>query len=181
MTNHPAPKSSRATDVHEEPFSLEALNASMAERRTRVDGWSTVRASAFIELLSQTGSVAQSAEYVGMSVNSAYRLRARPDCAAFADAWNTALATRHEALLDAAMQRTREGTERTRWFRGEVAGHERVFSDQLLMFMIDRTDPSRGIEGRAVRRGPKAKAIDARAVPATHNGAAEPSSPVRPE
>lgn len=171
MTNHPASAPSPATDLDEEPFSLDAINALMAERRTRVDGWSTVRVAAFIELLSQTGSVTQSAEYVGMSVNAAYRLRARPDCAAFADAWNTALATRHEALLDAAMQRTREGTERVRWFRGEVIGHDRMFSDQLLMFMIDRTDPSRGIEARPARRGPKAKAIDARAIPAARTDA----------
>ena len=51
--------------------------------------WTGEKASAFLKLLGRTGSVAASARAVGMSRQSAYRLRARaPRFAAF---WDSAL------------------------------------------------------------------------------------------
>ena len=51
--------------------------------------WTGEKASAFLKLLARNGSVASSARAVGMSRQSAYRLRARaPRFAAF---WNSAL------------------------------------------------------------------------------------------
>lgn len=51
--------------------------------RYRHDGWTPDRQLAFIETLSGCGCVDEAARGVGMSRNSAYALRRRPDAQAF--------------------------------------------------------------------------------------------------
>lgn len=60
--------------------------------RGRGDGWTPVRQGDFIGFLAQTGSVAEAARQVGMSRESAYRLRRREGAQGFATAWDAALA-----------------------------------------------------------------------------------------
>ena len=60
--------------------------------RARRDEWSEVRQCAFLAELYLTGSVASATRAVGMSRNSAYRLRSRPDADGFAHAWDSVLA-----------------------------------------------------------------------------------------
>lgn len=70
-------------------------------RAIRRDGWTGERQLAFLAILSRTGSVAKAAAAVGMSRESAYRLRARPAGALFALQWDhavKALRTRRLAL-----------------------------------------------------------------------------------
>ncbi|HVJ70648.1 MAG TPA: hypothetical protein VM531_03915 [Sphingomicrobium sp.] len=57
----------------------------------RHDGWTPQRQLDFLEILSGTGSVTRSARAVGMSRESAYRLRLREPDGLFAAAWERAL------------------------------------------------------------------------------------------
>ncbi len=59
--------------------------------RSRAGGWSAARQAAFLAALAITRSVKEAAERVGMSRESAYRLRRREDAASFAEAWDKAL------------------------------------------------------------------------------------------
>jgi hypothetical protein len=59
--------------------------------RARADGWSEARQCAFLAALYVTGSVAAAARSVGMSRESAFRLRAREGAESFARAWDRVL------------------------------------------------------------------------------------------
>ena len=59
--------------------------------RGRADGWLPWKQAAFVGYLAQTRSVAKAARLVGMSRESAYRLRARAGAQEFAAAWDQAL------------------------------------------------------------------------------------------
>jgi hypothetical protein len=65
--------------------------------RARADGWSIERQARFIGFLAETGSVAAAARRVGMSRESAHRLRRRPGAASFTHAWDIVIAC-HEGL-----------------------------------------------------------------------------------
>lgn len=65
--------------------------------RARRDGWTPQRQARFIGLLAQTGCVRRAARMVGLSRESAYRLRRHPRAGSFNAAWNTALTGRTEA------------------------------------------------------------------------------------
>ena len=56
--------------------------------RARADGWTPERQARFIGLLAETGSVAGAARRVGMTRESAWRLRRRAGAASFAHAWD---------------------------------------------------------------------------------------------
>ena len=59
--------------------------------RCRDDGWTPIRQAEFIGWLAQTRSVSAAARAVGMSRETAYRLRRHPGAAGFAAAWDIAL------------------------------------------------------------------------------------------
>jgi hypothetical protein len=60
-------------------------------RNIRRDGWTAERQLGFLAALSQTSNVTRAAHAVGMSRESAYRLRARDPHGLFAAAWDGAL------------------------------------------------------------------------------------------
>ena len=65
--------------------------------RYRRDGWIPGRQSDFLGRLAETRSVAAAARLVGMTRESAYRLRDRPGAESFAAAWDSILARRPPA------------------------------------------------------------------------------------
>ena len=67
---------------------------SIDSRKVRRDGWTVERQLAFLDMLARTGSVTTAADVVGMSRESAYRLRKRASAALFAAQWDRALAAR---------------------------------------------------------------------------------------
>ena len=72
--------------------------------RSRHDGWSEARQCAFLGHLYLTGSVSAAARAVGLSRESAYRLRRREGAGSFARAWDAVLTppgTGHLPPLDA--------------------------------------------------------------------------------
>ncbi|HWK42055.1 MAG TPA: hypothetical protein VNR60_09005 [Croceibacterium sp.] len=71
--------------------------------------WTDARALAFLEELARSGSVADAARAVGVSRNSAYRLRARAPV--FAEGW--------EVAQRAATARLRQGIVAARSLQGD--------------------------------------------------------------
>lgn len=62
--------------------------------RYRSDGWKPGRQADFLGCLAETRSVAAAARHVGMTRESAYRLRTKDGAASFAAAWDAILAHR---------------------------------------------------------------------------------------
>jgi hypothetical protein len=65
--------------------------------RYRRDGWTPGRQSDFLGRLAETGCVAAAARHVGMTRESAYRLREKWGAESFAAAWDSILAQRPSA------------------------------------------------------------------------------------
>ena len=59
--------------------------------KARHDGWTAARQVRFIEELAATKSIARASRVVGMSRESAYKLRDRAESVQFRLAWNAAL------------------------------------------------------------------------------------------
>lgn len=131
-------------------------------RRPRLDGWTEEKQRRFIEVLADTGQVRLAAKAVGMSRESAYRLRRSAHGAAFARAWDAA---RHHAgslLEDVAFERAIEGVEhKTFNDAGEVTGVRRVTSDRLLTFLLRHLKPERYGATPAPTPAPERPSVDA--------------------
>lgn len=117
--------------------------------RPRLDGWTAARQRAFIEYLANHGDVRAAAAHVGMSWQSAYDLRRRPDAEAFDKAWVAALERTHDKLVETAFDRAVKGAVRGRYWRGELISEERVPSDRMLIWLIGK---GRAVITRAKRR-----------------------------
>lgn len=115
--------------------------------RARMDGWTPERQRRFIEILGDTGSVSRAAMCVGMSRESAYRLRRRKGAEAFAEAWDVARTAAVRVLADVALDRAIHGVEQPVFHKGEQVGTRTVMSDGLAMFLLRTMDP--GTFGKA--------------------------------
>lgn len=113
----------------------------LAAPRPREDGWTAARQVDFIEALADSGSVTHAAAAVGMSRESAYRLRRRADAVDFAAAWEAAIAAATRRLADACFERAIHGVEVPILYRGEVVATRRRHSDQLAIFLLRHRDP----------------------------------------
>ena len=91
-------------------------------RRPRSDGWTPARQQDFIAALAACGNVARAARRVGMSMQSAYRLRKRPGADGFVAAWETALDRASADALDLALERAIHGVMVVRTYRGRFTG-----------------------------------------------------------
>jgi hypothetical protein len=121
-------------------------------RRPRTDGWTEEKQRRFIEALADTGLVSHAAKAVGMSRESANRLRRSPHGAAFARAWDAARLHAGSALEDIAFERAIEGQEQNIYNEyGEIVCTKRVVNDRLLTFLLSHLMPERyGKTARAV-------------------------------
>ena len=145
-------------------------------RRPRTDGWTEEKMRRFIETLADTGQVGLAAKAVGMSRESAYKLRRAPHAAAFARAWDAA---RHHAgafLEDVAFERALEGVEHNVYNEyGQVIFTKRVVSDRLLMFLLRHLKPERYAADALARPAPPPEPVEASL------RALEPRLPAPPE
>jgi hypothetical protein len=156
-------------------------------RRPRLDGWTEEKQRRFIETLADTGLVGAAARAVGMSRESAYRLRRAAHGAAFARAWDAA---RHHAaglIEDIAFERAIEGTEQEVLnHEGDVIATRLVHDNGLLKWLLGHLKPERYGSARSPGAGAQGIADPGRTpepVPALedHLRAMEPALPAPPE
>ena len=95
--------------------------------RTRRDGWTIERQADFLGMLAETGSVMGACEAVGMSRNSAYRLRRMAGADSFAAAWDAALGLPdRKVTVDDLRFLGEEGLVHLRFFRCRYRGSHQV-------------------------------------------------------
>ena len=104
--------------------------------RNRHDGWTTARQADFIAALGESGCVTAACARVGMSTESAYRLRGRFDAVDFRQAWEAALDYAVERLSDAALSRAINGVAVPHYYKGEVVGEHRRYDERLTQFIL---------------------------------------------
>jgi len=133
-------------------------------RASRVDGWSEAKQRRFIEVLADTGLVGTAARAVGLTRESAYRLRRAAGAEAFAAAWDAA---RHHAgglIEDIAFERAIEGVDVPVFDEyGDIAAVRTRYDNRLLVFLLTRLRADRYGGGRedAARGGQPAGSADA--------------------
>jgi hypothetical protein len=108
--------------------------------RWRTDGWTPERQRAFVVMLSLSGSVKAAAEEVGLSRESAYHLRRKPEGRLFARLWDAARLIARDRLADEAMERAMNGTTETIIYHGEEAGHRLRHDNRHLQWTLGRLD-----------------------------------------
>jgi len=126
--------------THADPTPL-PTDLPVVELRTRHDGWTAERQRTFLTVLAETGCISDACCLAGVSSRSAYRLRQRPDAAAFAAAWDQALRLATLRLTTIAFERAVKGTVREFWKGGERVGETRAPSDKLLTFLLSHLLP----------------------------------------
>ncbi len=102
----------------------------------RHDGWTLAKQGAFLRQLSATHSVADAARSVGMSRQSAYRLRSRLKGQAFDLAWEVAFHHSYDVLAHAALERALNGVEVPVYYRGELVGTWRRYDERLTVALL---------------------------------------------
>ena len=104
--------------------------------RPRHDGWTVERQIAFVEKLADTGSITAACKHVGMSRESVRQLRCRPGARAFREACEAALDFGYAEVEEAAMERSKNGTARPIFYKGEQVGEWRHHDERLTMFLL---------------------------------------------
>jgi len=115
--------------------------------RDRHDGWTPERQHAFIAALAESGCVAEACKTVGMTSQSAYRLRRHFDAQGFRLAWDAALDYAIRRLSDAVYARAIHGVAVPHYYKGEVVGEHRRYDERLAMFLLRYRDPARYAKG----------------------------------
>lgn len=166
MTDEPQPQRQAlapvpSTEIEEwhapqpSDFDLAEFDWVPVHRRPRADGWTIDRQRRFIQMLADTGSVREAAQAVGMSTQSAYRLRNSADGRAFATAWDIAVQAASRRLIDLAMERAVHGSDEPVFDRdGNRVGRRIRHNDRLLMFMLRALQPERFCSARKADLAP---------------------------
>ena len=98
--------------------------------------WCKARMADFLRALGATHCVASAARSVGMSRQSAYRLRARLKGQPFDIAWEAAFQHRYDALHQVALERALHGVEVPVFNMGEQIGTRRHFDERLTVHLL---------------------------------------------
>lgn len=125
------------------PFTPVALTA-------RHDGWTAERQIAFINALAEGGCVTDAARAAGMSVRSAYRLRALPQAGSFRLAWDNAMEWAIQLLQDAVLSRAIKGVPVPHYHGGKKVGEHRRYDERLAQFLLRTRAPA--LYGRAAEQ-----------------------------
>ncbi|HEX8653952.1 MAG TPA: hypothetical protein VF693_01850 [Allosphingosinicella sp.] len=108
--------------------------------RARHDGFTPEKQRAFIEELADTGCVAAAAAKVGMTGQSATRLRRRADARSFDRAWDAATLANKRTLSAIAWDRAVNGTVKRHYYHGELKSEEIVHDNRLLIYLLGKAD-----------------------------------------
>jgi hypothetical protein len=102
----------------------------------RGDRWNKPKMADFLRHLAATHSVTAAARAVGMSRNSAYKLRARLKGQPFDIAWEAAFRHGYDDLAQAALEMALEGEEVPHYHKGELVGTHRKRNPQLVIGLL---------------------------------------------
>lgn len=102
------------------------------------DRWTKPKMAEFLRMLGATQCVASSARAVGMSRQSAYKLRNRLKGEPFDIAWEAAFQHGYDALHQSALERALHGTEVPVYHNGEQIGTRRHFDERLTIWFLAR-------------------------------------------
>jgi len=105
------------------------------------DRWNKFKMAEFLRQLAATHSVAAAARSVGMSRQSAYKLRSRLKGEPLDIAWETAFRHGYDNLAHAALERAINGVEVPHYHNGELVGTHHKFDERLtvaLLAMLNR-------------------------------------------
>ncbi|MEP2103783.1 MAG: hypothetical protein ABJP02_16770 [Parasphingorhabdus sp.] len=102
--------------------------------------WTPEKQGKFLEALARCGSVKAAAAFVGMSRESAHRLRRRNEGRAFARAWDAALIHARDLYAEEVLEKGLNGWAEKVWYHGEEVGERQRFSVPLLLAALARLD-----------------------------------------
>lgn len=102
------------------------------------DRWTKRKMADFLRVLAAQQSVSAAARAVGMSRQSAYKLRNRLKGEPFDIAWEAAFQHGYDALHQAALERALHGVEVPVFHAGEQVGTRRHFDERLTVFLLSR-------------------------------------------
>lgn len=102
----------------------------------RPECWTRQRQAEFLVALAATHSVAAAAREVGMSRQSAYKLRARLHGEPFDLAWSAAVHSAFDRLIEAALERAVNGVEVPQYHKGELVGTSRRYDERLTVALL---------------------------------------------
>ena len=95
----------------------------------------------FLEVLSETSSVTDAAQAIGMSRRGVYNVRERdPD---LASAWDDAVEVAIDALEREARRRAYEGFDEPVFYKGVQVGTMRRYSDRMLELLLRAHRPDK--------------------------------------
>jgi hypothetical protein len=122
--------------------------------RLRRDGWFPERQRVFIARLAASRCVHRAAAAVGMSRESAYRLRARPGAESFAAAWDKIMADRVGlgTAPNLVWHRAFYGTLKPIVRGGQVVAHLHRQDNRALMSLLHRQDQADRARARLAAR-----------------------------
>jgi hypothetical protein len=98
--------------------------------------WTTRKMAEFLRALAATHSVKDAAKAVGMSRQSAYKLRSRLKGLAFDAAWDEVFKHSYENLPYAALDRALNGIEVPHYYKGELIGTSRRYDERLTVMLL---------------------------------------------
>lgn len=151
-------------------------------RRQRLDGWTEEKQRRFIEVLADTGLVGHAAKAVGMSRESAYRLRRAPHAGALARAWDAARQHAGGLIEDIAFERAIEGVEQDVYDgNGNVVAARLIHDNRLLKYLLSHLKPERYGARPAAAPAPTAPAPSSTLALEQSLRAMEPALPAPPE
>jgi len=105
-------------------------------RKPRHTEWNRTKMALFLRELAATQSVSVAAAHVGMSRQSAYRLRDRLVGTPFSFGWDVALEQGLAQLAHAMLDRAVNGVEVPHYYKGELVGHSRHFDERLSIWLM---------------------------------------------
>jgi hypothetical protein len=132
-----------ATDEPASPLNPapDALDFDPVMVRYRTDGWTPAKQREYVEALADTGVAKWAAARVGMTEQSANRLRRRADARSFDLACAAAQRIGARRIVSLSFERAIEGTLKHYYYRGELVGEDRVYDNRLLVALLPRLLP----------------------------------------
>jgi hypothetical protein len=96
----------------------------------------------FLNLLALTGKVTEAANAAGYA-DTTYLNRLRRQDKVFDKRWKEAIEAAGDSLEAEAIRRAQDGVLEPVYYKGEITGYKRNYSDQLMMFLLRGTKPDK--------------------------------------